>query len=178
MKLHGKKIDGPSIEVVVIPRQSGDLVFRAKAILDYDEHDKLNPMPQPPKRLMPGGEVQENVEDPRYKEAFKQWAPRKFYWMLLESLKATEGLEFEKVKMDDPSTWELYRKEMQEAGLAPGEISRIELIVTDACGLNQSKIDEATARFLAGQAQAPVNASSPSSELKTTPSGAPASVGA
>ncbi len=178
MKIHGKKLDGPSIEVVVIPRQSGDLVFKAKAVLNYEDHDKLNPMPQPPKALMPGGIVQENVEDPRYKKAMNDWANRKFFWMLLMSLEATEGLEFETVKKDDPKTWENYKTEMREAGLSPGEVSRIEICVSDACGLNQAKIDEATKRFLAGQAQVPAAPSSPSSEQQTTPSGAAVSVGA
>lgn len=177
MKLNGKKLDGPNIEVVVIPRQSGELVFKAQAVLDYDECDKLNPMPKPPKRLMPGGVVQENVNDPKYLKAVDQWATRKFYWMLLESLKATEGLEWETVKMDDPSTWESYKAEMKQAGLTPGEIGRIEMCVSDACGLNQAKIDEATKRFLAGQAQVPAAPSSPSSEHKTMPSGEPVSVG-
>ena len=178
MKLNGKKLDGPSIEVVVIPRQSGDLVFRAKAVLDYEECDRLNPMPKPPKRLMAGGGVQENTEDPKYKESLTAWANNKFYWMLLIALSATEGLEFETVKMDDPSTWKNYRKEMQDAGISPGEIGRIEMIVTDACGLNQAKIDEATKRFLAGQAQVPAAPSSPSSEPQPTPSGEAVSAGA
>ena len=177
MKIAGKKLDGPSIEVVVIPRQSGDLVFRARAVLDYADCDKLNPTPQPPKTLLAGGGVQENVEDPNYQKSVDEWATRKFYWMLLESLKATDDLEWETVEMQNPATWENYKSEMQEAGLSPGEIGRIEMCVTDACGLNQSKIDEATNRFLAGQAQAPNAGSSRSSELKSTPSGVPANAG-
>lgn len=177
MKLQGKKLDGPNIEIVVIPRQSGDLVFKAQAVLDYADCDKLNPMPQPPKALLPGGRVQENVEDPTYQKKVDEWATRKFYWMFLKSLEATDGLEWESVKMNKPETWSLYKTEMQEAGFAPGEIARIEMCVTDACGLNQQKIDEATKRFLAGQAQAPGDESSPSSEQNSTPSGVPASVG-
>jgi len=178
VKIHGKKLDGPSIEVVVIPRQSGDLVFKAKAVLDYSECDRLNPMPQPPKRLMAGGEVQENTEDPKYKKRVEEWAVAKFHWMVTKSLSATEGLEWETVESTKPETWKNYKQEMQEAGLSPGEIARIEMCVTDACGLNQAKIDEATKRFLAGQAQAPAAQSSPSSEQQSMPSGVPANAGA
>jgi len=178
MKINGKKLDGPNIEVVVIPRQSGDLVFKAQAVLDYTDCDKLNPMPQPPKRLMRGGGTQENVDDPKYKKAVDEWALRKFYWMFVMSLKATEGLEWETIKMDDPSTWENYKKEMQTGGLSPGEVARIETCVTDACGLNQAKIDEATQRFLAGQAQAASAGSSQNSGQPSTPSGVPANAGA
>ena len=177
MKIKGKKLDGPSIEVVVIPRQSGELVFKAQAVLDYTDCDKLNPMPQPPKKLLAGGEVQENVEDPKYIEAVDQWATRKFYWMLLKSLEATDGLEWETVKLNKPETWELYKTEMQAAGLSPGEIARIEMCVTDACGLNQTKIDEATKRFLAGQAQDPANGSTQSIAQPSTQSGVPANAG-
>lgn len=178
MKINGKKLDGPNIEVVVIPRQSGDLVFRAQAVLDYTDCDKLNPMPQPPKALLPGGRVQENVEDPKYKKAVDDWAVRKFYWMFIKSLEATEGLEWETVDLSKPETWENYKTEMKTAGLSPGEIGRIEMCVTDACGLNQSKIDEATKRFLAGQAQVAAAQSSPDSAQSNTPSGAPVSAGA
>ena len=178
MKIKGKKLDGPSIEVVVIPRQSGDLVFKAEAVLDYTQCDSLNPMPKAPIRLLPGGVRQENVEDPKYQTSVDEWATRKFYWMFITSLRATEGLEWETVKFDDPSTWENYKAEMKQAGLSPGEIARIEMCVTDACGLNQTKIDEATKRFLAGQAQVLANESSPSSEQQSMPSGAPANVGA
>jgi len=178
MKINGKKLDGPSIEVVVIPRQSGEIVFRAQAVLDYSDCDKLNPMPQAPKRLMRGGEVQENVEDPKYIKAVDVWATRKFYWMFVKSLEATEGLEWETVKLDKPETWELYKKEMQDSGFSPGEIARVEMCVTDACGLNQTKIDEATKRFLAGQAQDPANGSTPSSAQQPIRSGVPANAGA
>lgn len=178
MKINGKTLNGPNIEVVVIPRQSGDIVFKAQAVLDYTDCDKLNPMPKPPKRRLPGNVVQENVEDPKYLKAVDEWATSKFYWMFLKSLEATEGLEWSTVKMDKPDTWKLYKTEMQESGFSPGEIARIEMCVTDACGLNQSKIDEATKRFLAGQAQDPANGSTQSSEQQSTPSGEPANVGA
>ena len=178
MKLNGKRLSGPNIEFVVIPRQDGDLVFKAKAVLDYEDCDKLNPMPQPPKALIPGGLVQENVEDPKYLEAVNDWATRKFHWMFLKALEETENLEWETVDLSKPETWINYKKEMHEAGLSPSEIARVEICVSDACGLNQAKIDEATKRFLAGQAQAPVEASSQNSGQKTTLSGVRASAGA
>lgn len=178
MKIHGKKIHGLNVEVVVIPRQSGDLVFKAQAVLNYEDHDKINPMPTPPVKLLPGGVTSQNVEDPTYKKKLDAWATQKFYWMMLKSLEATDGLEWEQAKMDDPSTWENYRKEMEDGGLSPGEVARIEMCVTNACGLNQAKIDEATERFLAGQAAAGTSASSPSSAPSSTESGVPVNAGA
>ena len=55
MKYKGNKLEGPAEEILVIPRQSGNIVFRIRAILDYDECDKLDPKPAPPARLLPGG---------------------------------------------------------------------------------------------------------------------------
>ncbi|MDB4726356.1 hypothetical protein OAF54_02875 [bacterium] len=178
MKIHGQKIHGLNVEVVVIPRQSGDIVFRAQAVMGYDDHDKLNPMPKPPVKLLPGGVTQQNIEDPRYKDALDEWATRKFYYMFIKSLEATDGLEWETVKLDDPSTWGSYKKELEDSGFAPGEVARIEMCVSDACGLNQTKIDEATKRFLAGQGQAQEKSSTQSTEQSSTPSGEPVNAGA
>lgn len=158
MKIHGKKLHGLNKEIVVIPRQSGDLVFTAQAVVNFEDHDRINPQPKAPIKLLPGGRKSENIEDPAYVKKIDEWANQKFYWMFVKSLAATDGLEWETVKLDDPTTWGNYKQEMQDGGLSPGEIARIELCVTNACGLNQSKIDEATKAFLASQAAAAASA--------------------
>jgi len=175
MKIHGRKLSGPAVEVVVIPRQDGDLVFKAQAVLDYEAHDKLNPQPVPPIIVRPGGVQSQDMEDKDYNEKLDKWAVQKFYWMFLKSLEATPGLEWEIVDLSDPETWDKYQEEMKEGGLSPAEIQRIEACVSNACGLNQAKIDEATNRFLAGQAQVHAEESSQSSAPTNTPSGEPAS---
>jgi hypothetical protein len=153
MKLNGQKIAGPNIEVVVIPRQTGDLVFKAQAVLDYDEFHKIAQRPNPPSIMLKGGESSYDYNDKKYLTKIQEWAEQKTHFMVLKSLQATDGLEWETVKMADPTTWENYQNEMKEAGFAPAEINRIVNCVMDACGLNQTKIDEATKRFLAGQAK-------------------------
>ena len=176
MKIHGKKLDRPTEEVVVIPRPDGDLIFKAKAVLDYNDFDKICPLPQPPEVIRPGGIKARDPEDAGYKKQFDEWAANKTRWMILKSLSATPGLEWETVDMADPKTWENYQKEMQDSGLSIGELSRILAIVNDACGLNQDKIDEATKRFLAGQAQVQGTVNSQGSAPNSTPSGEPVSV--
>lgn len=178
MKYKGKKLDGPPVEVVVIPRQTEELVFKAQAVLNYDDFEKLAPVPTPPKVVRPGGIESYDTEDKKYNESMDDWASLKFHWMILKSLQATEELEWETVNMSDPSTWDKYESEMAEAGLSPAEIDRIKAAVIDACGLNQAKIDEATKRFLAGQAAAHAAASSPSIAPSDTPSGEPANASA
>lgn len=171
MKIHGKKVEGPQEEVVVIPRSSGDLVFKAKAVLNYEDFDKACPRPTPPKVIRPGGVRSSDPEDAEYLKQLDEWATNKTSWMILKSLSATEGLEWETVDWADPKTWKNYTKEMTESGLSAGETARIISIVMEACGLNQNKIDEATKRFLATQGAAPDTVSSQNTVPNSTPSG-------
>jgi hypothetical protein len=173
MKIHGVKLDTPNEEVVVIPRKSGDIVIRAKAILDDEEFLKLCPTPTPPEVIRAGGARSLDINDKDYLKKMDDWAANKTHWMVLKSLEATEGLEWDNVNMSDPATWSEYSKELQVAGFSQLEIVRILTAVTDACGLNQDKIEEATKRFLAGQVATQEKLSSQSSEQKDTPSSEP-----
>lgn len=150
MKINGKQIRGPQIEVVVIPRGNEEIVIKAKAVLGFEDFEKLSPQPLPPMKLLPGGETQQNVADPKYQERLNIWAQQRMDWMILESLSATEDLTWETVEKDKPETWGNYKKEL-ETTFTAAELSKILDIVMTACGLNQSKIEEATKRFLATQ---------------------------
>lgn len=151
MKLNGQVLDGPKIEVVVFPRQSGDLVFKAQAVLDYSEFEKICPRPEPKNVMRPGGKQETLVDHPEYVAAVEAWAPKQTSWMILKSLEATPGLVWDTVDMGDPLTWDNYEKELKNAGFSTFEIHRILDAVITACGMNQEKIDDATKRFLAGQ---------------------------
>ncbi len=153
MKLHGKTIDGPNVEYIVIPRQEGDIVFKAEAVLDYKDFDAICPRPMPPERIKPGGVRSLNVEDPKYKAEIEDWALNRTHWMILKSVQGTDGLEWETVDMSDPATWVNYIQEFEDAGLSQAEVSRIVDGVTTACGMNQDKIDQAQEAFLAGLAK-------------------------
>ena len=171
MKLNGKKIEGPNVEVVVIPRRTGNLVFKAQAVLDYDVFDAICPTPKPRESIKPGGERTLMYNEKDYTVALDKWASKKTEWMILKSLEATESLEWETVDMDDPDTWVNYQDELKAASLSPMEIARIVNAVTAACGLDQSKIDEATAAFLAGLAEEQEKEASLASEPNDTQSG-------
>lgn len=173
MKFHGKKVSGAFEELVVIPRPDGNLVFTARAISDYKAFDKLYPEPKGQVRRYPDGREVEDVESPKYRKAMGDWAEARTHWMILESLKATEGLEWESVDMSKPETWKNYGDEMSAAGLSPAEQGRIVQCVSIANGLDQSKIDEATESFLADRVAAARTESSPVSEQPVTPSGEP-----
>lgn len=153
MKVKGKTIEQPAEEVIVFPRKNGNVVFTAKPVGNYDDFLKVCPEPQAKKIMKPGGAVSEDVESPEYKKELDIWAERKVHWMILKSLSATEGLEWETVDMSKPETYGNYVKELEESGITPLEVSRLFEIVQISCGLNQDKIDEATKAFLAGAAE-------------------------
>jgi hypothetical protein len=178
MKIKGVKVKGAYEEVVVIPREGRNLEFVARAISDYSALEKLCPEPKAPVRIYAGTTVEvPDLDNPQYQKEFKEWVQKKSHWMVLTSLQATEGLEWETVNMADHTTWGNYRDEMKSADLSPSEINRIIDCVSAANGMDQSKIDEATQSFLAARAEARI-ASSPSSEQPVTPSGEPVSASA
>ena len=174
--MHGKVLDGPREEVLVIPRQgSDDIVFTAKAVLDYGDFDKLFPKPTAPVIMKPGGIKSLDVTDKKYLEKINAWAESRMHWMVLNSLTATEGLEWETVDLVNPKTWANYAEELKKAGFSDGEQARIVNLVVSVNGLDQDKIDEATNRFLAETREAQESASSQDTAQVSTPSGAPVS---
>ena len=152
MKINGKDIPKQGIETIVFPRPDGNLVFRAKPIADYEDFDKLCPLPVAPEMVKPGNIRVRDVEHPEYKKAMSLWADKKSNWMLIQSLAATEGLTWDTINLSDSDTWQNFAKELETSGLSRLEVSKLFDIVIVACGLTQDKIDEATKRFLAGQA--------------------------
>jgi len=176
MKLQGKKI--PTAEVIVpIIRDSGNLYFTASPVLNYDDFLKLCPEPKPPKRMLPGGVMQENVADPNYKKKLEMFATHRTHYMILKSLQSTPGLDWDTVKLDDPETWANYESEMRGNGIAEGEIARVINGVIQANGLDDSKVEEARRGFLASaQAAVDTDQSIQKAELLPTESGEPANV--
>jgi len=153
MLYKGQKVDPTQVEYIVIPRKPENLVFTAQSVIDYTEFEQLCPEPDVPVMQFAGGESRENPEHPEYIKKQGIWATRRTQWMILQSLKASKDLVWEEVKYDDPETWHLYEKELQESGLNPMEINRIVLGVISACGMNQERIDAATQAFLVTREQ-------------------------
>lgn len=162
MKLKGYKPENPNIEIVVIPR--GDrpaFVFKAQAILDMGPFDKLCPAPRPPTISYPDGTKKRDIEDPKFRDKFVTYLKQRDHWICINSLRATDELEWEKVNYSEPSTWHHYIDELKEFKLSPSEIELILQAVRDANGLNEDKIEAARKSFLAGQAAELEKQSSP-----------------
>jgi hypothetical protein len=150
MKLNGVRLECPNIAVLVLPRPDGDIVFKAQAVLDFDEFEKICPPPMPPVRVVKGRrEVM--ASDPEYIKQLNAHNEKRMAWIILKSLEATEGLEWETVNMNDPETYTNYVQELKDAKFSVVEINKIVMLALQANALDEAKLEAARQAFLAGQ---------------------------
>jgi hypothetical protein len=150
----GKHRPELNVETVIIPRSSGnDLVFRCQAVINEQDFIKNFPPPEAPTIKYPNGETRKDISDEAYIRLRDAYAESKFNWMVLESLKATPDLEWETVDSSNPTTWGNYKKELQEFNITEREVMLIITGVLSVNSLDETKLEEARNRFLAGQGQ-------------------------
>jgi len=151
MKFGGREVK-PNIVLVPIPRDNDDdFIFQLKAVPDLEKFIELCPEPKPPKKTFPGGRTAVDREDPEFTKKLEEHAEYRFHYMAIESLKATEALEWDTVDHLNPETWSNWIDEMKEAGFTEVEVNRVVNGVMDVNCLNEERVEEARARFLAGQ---------------------------
>lgn len=148
MKIGGQPISRPKDEFIVIPRDGQNVVFKAQAVLDYTQFNELCPEPKPPVRKYPNGKEEVAYDDPGFLKQRDDWAGKRSSWLILESLNATEGLQWDTVSLSDPTTWDNYKTEL-ETIFTTGEINAIIGVVMKANSLDDSRFDEAKKEFLA-----------------------------
>jgi len=152
MKIAGRKIEGPNVETIIIPRGDGPpIVFIAEAVLDDEPFNKLCPLPKPPAITKPGNMVVYNIEDPAYKKQLQAYAEKKTAWLVIASLRATPNLEWEIVRYDDSETWLKVYEELKQAGFSVSEINRIVNGIMSANCLNEAKLAQARETFFRSQ---------------------------
>lgn len=177
LKIGGKIVDGPKQALLVLPRPDGDIPFKFVAVLDDEEFIKLCPRPVAPKSMKPGIGIIENTEDPKYKAAVEARGEQRADWFFLKSIEPS-AIEWNKVKMEDCTTWANWREELKEAGFNMQERDRIYVTFLETNSVSDSMVDEARARFLASQqAKASVDPLSLTTVLLSSESGKPASDG-
>ena len=174
MKIKGKKIEGRNVEVIIIPRMEEDIVFLAEALPDYDEFDKKVKAPEPAEIIRPGGIREQDTDDPDFKERLKEYATKKTDFTVLVSLQKTEDLEWDTVDMEEPETWNNWRKEMADSGFTDIELMRVVNGVSRANCLSDEMLDEARRNFIRTQEREARELSFRKDEQRTTPSGGPA----
>lgn len=147
MKLNGEKA-GVYETTVVFPRDGKMIVFKLRAVDDPAEYAKIAPRPTVPTKTIPGGKVVPHFEDKSYKKALSAWIDNQYAWIYIKTLTPTEGLEWEKVKLEDPSTYALWSEELTEFGLATVELNHLFQKIQEVNALSDSKLEEARERFL------------------------------
>lgn len=173
MKIGGLEVNGPTEEVLVLPRLGDDIVIRCQAVLDMEPFVAMCPEPKAKALLVAGG-WKKNDKDPGYMEQCQAHSQRRFAYIALKSLEPSD-IEWETVQMDSPATWENWEQELRDSGLSSIEVNRIVVCVMQANSLDESKLAEARESFLLGLGEAQEKSSGPAIEPKTTPSGEPAS---
>jgi hypothetical protein len=152
MKLHGQ-VPEPASVVIVLPRPNSNLVFTAKAILSYDDFNRLAPHPQPPEAVKPGNIKVKKYDDPGYLKAVEDRNELLTNWIVITSLRDTEGLEWEKVRYEDPTSWGKWSEELSEAGFPTPEINHIRRKCFEANALDNDRLEEALKSFQRARAE-------------------------
>jgi len=152
MKFFDAKVDlSDYVETLVIPKGDQTFIFKARPVTasDYEEFDGFCKQPEPPKFFVPGGGEEVDTENEGFIQACNDYATKRAGFMFMRSLDVTEGLTWDTVIADDPSTWENMQTELQAAGFADQEITHVFNLIITANGLDSDKIEKATASFLA-----------------------------
>lgn len=159
MKIRGKTIQPPRVKTIAIPREDDegnpdDVIFQCHAVLDFDEFDALCPRPKPPLVTPVGKTPYADDANPAYLKKVEDYSEKRSNWMILKSLEATEGLEWDSVDMKDPETWANYKKEL-ETLFTPREVDEIVMGVFDANIPNEQRQKEALERFFQPSKETP-----------------------
>ncbi len=151
MKIKGKRLESTNEVTIVLPRFNGeDIIFKAQVVLDYPNLDKLLTKPEAPS-IQKRGKQEKDYNDKGYTSKGQKNYAYRFNYMVLLSLAAPEGLEWETVDLETPDTWENWAAELKESGIPNTEIIYIFNKVQEVNSLDQDKLDEARERFLQTQ---------------------------
>jgi len=160
MKIGGEKLAVAKPVLVIIPRtddagEPADIVFKCGPVTDYEEFEQLCPRPEPRKKTFPADSGKPDeilINEPQYTEALDAWGLKKSSWLFVASLNATEGLEWELVKAEDPETWVKWQDELRESGLNDVETAKIMDGIMEANSLSEDRMREARERFFTAEA--------------------------
>lgn len=117
MKINGQAIIPPEPVKIVIPREGSDpVILQAEPIMDWSEFDSLCPAPTPPIEINNKTKQRKKLYNhPRYLQQVEEHSTRRSEYQFIKSLLlGTEGLEFETVQLEDPTTWKNIEDEMRK----------------------------------------------------------------
>jgi hypothetical protein len=154
MKVGGVQVTPPPEGLLVLEREHGNLVFRARPvpIEAWDHFNKLCPEPPVPMVLVKG-EKKANPSDETYQHNVRRLSARRIAYLCLKSLEPS-NIEWDSVKLDDPDTWEKFEDDLRAAGMTEIEIDKVIKLCVGANTLDEEKLRKARESFLRGQREA------------------------
>lgn len=158
MKINGIKIEGdllkPNEDVLVLPRgQNKQVIFTARAVQTMEEFAKLCPEPKAPTAFVAGKGWIDQVEDKTYKSQCKEFGAKQLGYLIIKSLEDMD-LEWDKISLDEPSTWGNWEKELLDNGFTQRECNLLVTLCMSVNQLDEAKLERARELFLLGRDQA------------------------
>lgn len=161
MRYKGKVLSAFYEKVLVIPRRDTvdavtgepgeDIVLKFQPVKDFDAFHKLCKEPIAPTILEPGKPLRHDETDPNYINARREYLTLQTQWYVINSISATKDLILDRVKLDDPTTWKEFDKELIESGFSSSEIGLIYQNAVEVNILTDESLNKARDRFLATQ---------------------------
>jgi len=153
IKIGGKYISGPNVETIVFPRGNGETIaLKLGSIMDYKHFEEHVKEPEAPSITHVNGTIERDTNDEDYKKHVAEVAELRMAWMVITSLQATEGFEWEAVDYEVPSTWPKFKDELRESGFNDIEVGKIIIGMMKANSLHEEYLEEARKRFTLSQA--------------------------
>jgi len=176
MKINGTPVTPPTEGLLVLPRSDKEFVFRSKPLPDFDKFNALVPLPEPPGVLTKDGWVPD-VKDKNYVQVITNYHLQRNAFLVIHTLEPS-NIEWDKVDINNPKTWNGWEKEMRDAGFTQPEVNCIFQFVIETNSLSEEKLRVARESFLRGQVAAQAKSSGPQTEQATTQSGEPVTASA
>ena len=170
MKIKGQSIQPPPNRLIPLPREDGDVFLQAQPVMDFEEFDKLCPEPKPPlTRDIKSNTTKLEFNDPGYLKKQLNHSKQRTAYMIIKSLEATPGLEWDQVDINVPETWDGYLKELQSCFT----VREVDVIIDGIFSVNMPSEEaqrEAKERFMLSQAEEAQRSTFPTVELDSTSS--------
>lgn len=148
MKINGE-VPGVYVDTFVFNRPaSKNIVLKIGATVDADDFDKFWPEPKMPTVHSPELGTIPNPNDAVYQSQVQMRNEGYVHYLVINGLKHTDGLVWDKVKPDVYTTWASWRDEFKEAGFSTVEIGKIFQYVIQVNNLDEEMLKKARADFL------------------------------
>jgi len=127
------------------------LAFFAQPVWDFDEFSALCPLPENTHyRFEKGGKVKD-PDAPAYREALKDYARKRWGYLVLKSLEPSR-IEWNTVDPDDPETWGNVEHDLRSI-LSHYEVAALLHLVDEANALDAEKLEDNAKSFFQSRAE-------------------------